>query len=390
MARKLNRGITLPAVAWKMLKEVLNSGVAVASSGNQYFSSRARFSGFGWATTPAASQQVDAIIELRPVQGAANPTSLFAIATQINGGGYTDRLTMTNAGDTVISLNATALAAETEFPGQLGLQIAGVDGSVVRFLVDAFGGVPAMYFRSAGGTNAAKTALASGVGMFSVAAGGYYGAGYAPAKILIGGFAAEAWDSTHTGAYFGFYTTPLGTAQGTSATEVMRLQASGGLTLGHSIITTDPGLGGLALQGLVKTYNNIATAGWGVPAIQAAGRATAQTAANASISTYTVGAADGSFEVSANVLVTTSTTHTFTVTCAYHDEGNTLRTLTFGFTQLAGATFLTSITNITGAGPYESPVYHIRCKAGSAITIATTGTFTTVTYNVEGIIRQVA
>jgi hypothetical protein len=32
MARKLNRGITLPAVAWKMLKEVLNSG--------------------GWATTP--------------------------------------------------------------------------------------------------------------------------------------------------------------------------------------------------------------------------------------------------------------------------------------------------------------------------------------------------
>ena len=128
----------------------------------------------------------------------------------------------------------------------------------------------------------------------------------------------------------------------------------------------------------------------GVTTVVASGRLTAQTAAQASVSTVTVGAADASFEVSANVLVTTATTHNFTVTCAYTDEGNTARTLTLGFTQLSGATFLTAITNVTGAGPYESPVYHIRAKAATAITIATTGTFTTVTYNVEGIIKRTA
>ncbi len=140
----------------------------------------------------------------------------------------------------------------------------------------------------------------------------------------------------------------------------------------------------------VNKLNGIQSAGnFGVPLVVASGRSTAQTAAVASVSTFTVGASDGSFEVSANVNVTTSTAHNFTVTCAYTDETNTARTLTLGFTQLSGATFITAITNITGAGPYESPVYHIRCKAATAITFATTGTFTTVTYNVEGIIKQV-
>jgi len=141
--------------------------------------------------------------------------------------------------------------------------------------------------------------------------------------------------------------------------------------------------------GSFSRYNNVATAGIGLAAIYAAGRSTAQTAAVASVATYTVGAADGSFEVSANVLVTTSTVHSFTATCAYTDEGNTTRTLTLQFSNLAG-TLLTAIANAAGAVPYEGVPLHIRCKAGTTITIATTGTFTTVTYNVEGVIKQMA
>jgi hypothetical protein len=121
-----------------------------------------------------------------------------------------------------------------------------------------------------------------------------------------------------------------------------------------------------------------------------ASRSTTATAAVSSVLAYTVGGADGSFEISANVNVTTSTTHNFTVTCTYTDETNTSRTLTLGFVQLAGATLLTAITNGTGAGPYESLRYHLRCKAGTSITVATTGTFTTVTYNVEAVLAQVA
>lgn len=118
------------------------------------------------------------------------------------------------------------------------------------------------------------------------------------------------------------------------------------------------------------------------------GRSTAQTAAVTSVVTYTP-PADGSFIVTANVLVTTATAHNFTVTCAYTDEGNTARTVTMPFSVLAG-TFVTAITNIGGAVPYEGIPIHIRAKASTAITIATTGTFTTVTYNVEGSITQIA
>jgi hypothetical protein len=117
-------------------------------------------------------------------------------------------------------------------------------------------------------------------------------------------------------------------------------------------------------------------------------RSTAQTGANASVTTWTVGANDGTFLVSANVLVTASTTHAFTVTCTYTDEGNTSRVVTLTLSQLGG-TLGTSVANTAGTVPYEGVPLHIRCKAATTITIGTTGTFTSVTYNVEGSIAQI-
>ncbi len=152
---------------------------------------------------------------------------------------------------------------------------------------------------------------------------------------------------------------------------------------------TSVATGTLAQTGKTITYNNITTAGWGVPAIQAEARLTAQTAAVASVAAYTLGAADGSVLVSANVNVTTSTLHSFSVQVAYTDETNTAQTLTMPMSQLAG-TLVTLITNTTGAGPYEGVPLHLRCKASTAVTVKTTGTFTTVTYNVEGAIQQIA
>lgn len=146
-----------------------------------------------------------------------------------------------------------------------------------------------------------------------------------------------------------------------------------------------------ATTGAVAHIGGVTTSGaLGAVAVVASGRSTAQTAAVTSVSTFTVGGSDGSFEVSVNVNVTTSTLHNFTVTCAYTDETNTARTVTLGLIQLAGATLITAITNVTGAGPYEGFPVHLRCKASTAITVATVGTFTTVTYNAEGIIKQTA
>jgi Carbohydrate esterase, sialic acid-specific acetylesterase len=118
-------------------------------------------------------------------------------------------------------------------------------------------------------------------------------------------------------------------------------------------------------------------------------RSVAQNAAVAAVATQTVGAADASYIVSANVLVTTATAHSFTVTCAYTDEGNTARTITMNFSTLAGVISNAAITNVAGTVPYEGIPLHIRAKASTTITVATTGTFTTVTYNVEGRISKI-
>lgn len=175
-------------------------------------------------------------------------------------------------------------------------------------------------------------------------------------------------------------------------TKVVSIGATSAATIGVSADTTAgvltltaPSVGSFSLAGgVISSYNGITTAGNGVATVQAAGRATAQVAANASVSTYTVGASDASFLVFGNVLVTTATAHSFSMTCAYTDEGNTSRTVTLGFFQLTGGTVITLITNVTGATPYESIPFPIRCKANTAITFATAGTFTTVVYNAEG------
>lgn len=183
-------------------------------------------------------------------------------------------------------------------------------------------------------------------------------------------------------------TTELAYFQST-ATGVVFGSVSGTIILQSNSITalTLDGSSNVLVAKKISSYNGVSTAGWGIPAIYGSGRATAQVAAQASVATYTVGAADGTFEVSANILVTASVTNSFTCTCTYTDEGNTSRTLTLSFSQISGV-LVTTITNVTGTGAYEGVPLHIRCKASTSITIATVGTFTSVTYNAEGIIKQ--
>ncbi len=176
---------------------------------------------------------------------------------------------------------------------------------------------------------------------------------------------------------------------------VMTLDGTGNLRIGDATAPTATldilGKYLINSSGLNSKYNNVTTVGWGTPAIYGMGRATAQTAANASVSTYTVGAADGSFLVSANVLVTTSSAENFTVTVSYTDEGNTARVLTLNFQTIAGVVG-TAVAFANGAVPYEGVAVHLRCKASTAITIKTAagGTYTGVVYNVEGMISQIA
>lgn len=122
------------------------------------------------------------------------------------------------------------------------------------------------------------------------------------------------------------------------------------------------------------------------------GRLTALTATSGAIATVTP-AADGSFDVCANVLVTTATTHAFNVLCTYTDEGNTARSAILAFRNVGTTTALvSSVANAVGTVPYMGVPQRIRVKGGTAITILTdaAGTYTTVVYNAEGTIKQVA
>ena len=138
-------------------------------------------------------------------------------------------------------------------------------------------------------------------------------------------------------------------------------------------------------SGLIPKYNNIATTGWGITAIYGSDRKTGLTGAQA-LATFTVGSADGSFEVSANVNVTAFAVGTFNIQVAYTDETNTAQTLKLNFSTLTGTIGLA----IAATGPFEGIPVHIRAKAGTTIIVSSTGTFTSLTYNFEESLRQIA
>ena len=72
---------------------------------------------------------------------------------------------------------------------------------------------------------------------------------------------------------------------------------------------------------------------------------------------------------------------------SYTSEDNVARTETFPFVIIGGNTTVL-LNNTGGAVPYASYILPIRAKAGTSITIASTGTFTSVVYNLEGIKRN--
>ena len=164
------------------------------------------------------------------------------------------------------------------------------------------------------------------------------------------------------------------------------------MTASDRVQIGDTNTGGVDLPKKILVYNNISTAGWGAAPVYGYGDVAAATGVTASIATYTVGAADGTFEVSANCLVTTATTHSFSLDVTYTDEGNTARTMILPIYSVAGTPVANAlIVNGGGTVPYHSDVLTIRAKAATAITVRTSagGIYTTVVYNARGVIKQV-
>jgi hypothetical protein len=100
-----------------------------ATSGNQQFSPRVHWKGFGWKTTAtAASQAVEFIAEVQPVQGAANPSGKLVFSYAINGGSYTIGPSFGTDGTFFTTVNSV-LSIGIAVSGQTTVGI-GRDGSV--------------------------------------------------------------------------------------------------------------------------------------------------------------------------------------------------------------------------------------------------------------------
>jgi hypothetical protein len=109
---------------------VVLASSSAASSGNQQFSPRTRWRGFGWKTTAtAASQSVDFIAEVQPVQGTANPTGTFAVSASVNGATYVQGLGIGSDGVVYIGPTGNNGIVRYAGNGQRVLQFQKSDGT---------------------------------------------------------------------------------------------------------------------------------------------------------------------------------------------------------------------------------------------------------------------
>lgn len=162
-------------------------------------------------------------------------------------------------------------------------------------------------------------------------------------------------------------------------------------TLGSSATTFGITATTLALTGKTTTYNNIATVGWGTPAIYGRDRQTGKTGA-ISANLYTP-SADCTVVLYVEVTVVTATTHNFTVQLNFTNESGTASGSVITFVKgdgTGGGATTQAITNAGGAISYLGIPITLRLKGGTTLSYLTGGTFTTVNYNIEATVAQAA
>jgi fibronectin-binding autotransporter adhesin len=99
------------------------TNTTAAALGAQQWSPRVHFDGRGWETGTSASQAVDMIEELQPVQGATNPSGNLTWSSSINGGAYGTLMTLTTGGN--FGIGTTGPGQALQVVGQIGVAPSG-------------------------------------------------------------------------------------------------------------------------------------------------------------------------------------------------------------------------------------------------------------------------
>ena len=143
----------------------------------------------------------------------------------------------TTAPDCLLTINqntggSTLPTAPNPSP-QTNIHVIGQDGQGAEVCWDTFGTTGATFTgRAASGTNASKSALTAGHGMFSIRALGYGATGYSSsARAQIYLQAGQNWTDTAQGTFIAFFTTPNGS---TTQAEVARFDPNGRLGIANT------------------------------------------------------------------------------------------------------------------------------------------------------------
>jgi hypothetical protein len=152
--------------------------------------------------------------------------------------------------EVTVNLNANTPPGLGSLSGQMLGEFTPADSDVGRVILDAFGTDDGIFLRRANGTNYSgmQTELVSGNTIGVLGWLGYNGSAYSSATAFISAISEESWSSTAEGTSIAFYTTAPTT---TSTTAKERFWGSGGVSVGNSIVSTDPGASNLIVSGAV-------------------------------------------------------------------------------------------------------------------------------------------
>ena len=144
------------------------TNTTAAATGAQQWSPRVQFDGRGWETGTGASQAVDMIEELHPVQGATNPSGNLTWSGSVNGGAYSALMTLTSGGN--VGIGTTTIPDNLDVNGGIGLTTTtatlptnGIYSPSANNLALTTNGAPAITVNSTGQVGVGTTSPASGV-----------------------------------------------------------------------------------------------------------------------------------------------------------------------------------------------------------------------------------
>lgn len=149
-------------------------------------------------------------------------------------------------------INVNAVAGPTALAGDL-VRLLQADGVTNRITLETAAANNAFGGRASGGTMAVPAATPNLTSLVLLEGFGYTNAYTTASNARISLMVDSVWSASNAATRISLFTTPTGT---TAKAEAMRIQPSGGASIGATAITIDPGIGSLNIDAKLSVGGN--------------------------------------------------------------------------------------------------------------------------------------